>query len=550
MASKKQILMAGLITLFSSVGYAQKNDTGFDWKDSSKVATRNIPQHNEFKNNQYPYPAMQRNMWEIGASAGYSFIEGDVSSRPGFGGGLSVRKALSHLFSGRLAYTGSLNYGLDYRPSFNSILLGNLANRPGLNPYANAYPNNRLYAIAYRSQIHQGSAEVVVTLNNSSMYRGNPKVNYYLFGGYTFMSADVDVDALNASNQPYNFQTFNFNRSRSAIKSDLKNLMDLKYESNGPVVNGNRNNAGRNSNNQILRHGVTAGGGFAYKINTRVNLGIEQRFSMASFEDGFDAAPKGVNSDVLSFTSLRVNYNIGNASKRVEPLYWLNPNNFIFNELNKPQHMKMPPVVLPDADGDGITDQFDKEPNTPKGAPVDSRGVAKDTDGDGVPDYKDKELLTPQSCFPVNADGVGVCPESPCCIANKEAISKLQECCKGTSCGISNLPSIQFKSNSAALSKDAMAILASVAGQIKANPTCKVKVIGYSGMGSSSKAAQQLSWDRVNAVIRYLVERQGIAEDRFIFTYGESGDNNTVDLMGTTESGPNTVPAPHPNMKN
>jgi hypothetical protein len=54
----------------------------------------------------------------------------------------------------------------------------------------------------------------------------------------------------------------------------------------------------------------------------------------------------------------------------------------------------------------------------------------------------------------------------------------------------------------------------------------------------------------VNAVIRYLVERQGIAEDRFIFTYGEEGDASTVDLMGTTEEGPNTVPAPpHPNLR-
>ena len=38
------------------------------------------------------------------------------------------------------------------------------------------------------------------------------------------------------------------------------------------------------------------------------------------------------------------------------------------------------------------------------------------------------------------------------------------------------------------------------------------------------KRAQQLSWDRVNTVISYLVEKQGISEDRFIFSYGEEGD--------------------------
>ena len=53
----------------------------------------------------------------------------------------------------------------------------------------------------------------------------------------------------------------------------------------------------------------------------------------------------------------------------------------------------------------------------------------------------------------------------------------------------------------------------------------------------------------MNSVIKYLVEKQGIAEDRFIFSYGGEGDANTVDLMGTTEEGPNTIPAPHPNLK-
>ena len=84
-----------------------------------------------------------------------------------------------------------------------------------------------------------------------------------------------------------------------------------------------------------------------------------------------------------------------NKTKSVQPLYWINPLNFIYSEMNAPKHMKMPKVVLPDADGDGVADQFDKEPKTPAGASVDSHGVSRDTDGDGVPDYKDKQLITP-----------------------------------------------------------------------------------------------------------------------------------------------------------
>ena len=85
------------------------------------------------------------------------------------------------------------------------------------------------------------------------------------------------------------------------------------------------------------------------------------------------------------------------------------------------------------------------------------------------------------------------------------------------------------------------------AQQIKNNPDCKIAVIGYC---STNKSEQQLSWDRVNAVITYLVEKEGISSDRFIFKYGETGgDCATVDLRdGTGEEGPNTVPAPHPNL--
>jgi len=46
-----------------------------------------------------------------------------------------------------------------------------------------------------------------------------------------------------------------------------------------------------------------------------------------------------------------------------------------------------------------------------------------------------------------------------------------------------------------------------------------------------------------------LVEKQGSSESRLVFSDGQDGDVNTVDLLGTTEDGPNTVPAPHPNLK-
>src|SRR5204862_7745783 len=111
------------------------------------------------------------------------------------------------------------------------------------------------------------------------------------------------------------------------------------------------------------------------------------------------------------------------------------------------------------------------------------------------------------------------------------------------------LPSVTFTGNGFTLSNDAKGLLASVAARMRNSPECRVVVTGYC---SSTKAEQQRSWERVNAVINYLVEKEGISQDRFIFNYGqEGGDCNTVDLRGaaTGEEGPNTVPAPHPNLR-
>jgi hypothetical protein len=62
-----------------------------------------------------------------------------------------------------------------------------------------------------------------------------------------------------------------------------------------------------------------------------------------------------------------------------------------------------------DTDGDGISDCFDKCPNTANGILVDRKGCPLDTDGDGVPDFKDKEKITSSDCQPSDSNGVGKC---------------------------------------------------------------------------------------------------------------------------------------------
>jgi outer membrane protein OmpA-like peptidoglycan-associated protein len=446
-------------------------------------------------------------MWELGFAGGNNMVIGDIKPKADVGGAITLRKALSNTFSLRGGWFGGYSQG-----------------------YPNAPQRQTQPAVrSFQNWKHSVALDLITSLNPNSHYRGNPKTNIYVLAGLDLIATKVFYAAAGGQqiDKAYNvFYGAGFPSNQTGTFTTF----------GGAKINGRKG--------WTLLPGGSAGAGIAFKLSPKVNIGLEQRFTFVNYDylDGYKA-PNSRNFDMYSFSSARLNLNLGSSAKRVQPLWWLNANNFVYNEINRPQHMKIPTPVLPDADGDGVTDQFDMEPNTPSGAPVDARGVAKDTDADGVPDYKDKELLTPQKCFPVDADGVGNCPEPACCT---ELRARIDSGLIGAACNIGNLPSIQFKAGRATLSSDAQTMLASAAAQIKATPDCRVRVVGH---GASDKRAQQLSWDRVNAVIRYLVEKQGISEDRFIFSYGEEGDVNTVDLTGTKETGPNSVPAPHPNLK-
>jgi len=211
-----------------------------------------------------------------------------------------------------------------------------------------------------------------------------------------------------------------------------------------------------------------------------------------------------------------------------------------YKNLTVKSHVKSAPT-LQDSDGDGIPDQLDLESNTPKGAEVDTHGRAVDTDGDGIPDYKDKEKLTQQKCFPVDSSGVGICQEPDCCRGYSDPLMPAPV----TVCLLDSLPGIKFNTGSATLTKKARAILDSIAQLLLANPHCHVIV--RSLYGAFSYKTQQLSWDRTFTVTKYLIDTKGILSTHIIFSYENEGkDKDMIIFEPTTNTGPNIIPAPHP----
>ncbi len=435
MVSKTFKLILALVALIQTASYAQDSthmsmsmsstDAGWAY-DSSKISTKSMPQYNEFVNYQNPYPPKPRSMWELSLGAGNAVVIGDrpmFTKKNGngfYGGGLaataSARFAFSHVFSARLGYTGSAQKIPGYK------------GRTGF------------YYIPFSSNVtHILSADLIASLNTISSHRGNPKVNYYAFIGYSLAVTQIAKGEKG------------FGKYKGSARTDL-----LKAEENRLITTFHKDGGVAGGDNQALYNNVDFGGGLSFKLSPKVGLAFEERISntltAVDFLDGYDNKRNSKGADRMAYSLVKLNINMGNSATHTEPLWWINPNNYIYNEVATPKHMKLPPVVLPDADGDGVTDQFDMEPNTPAGCAVDVHGVSLDTDGDGVPDCRDKEKLTPQNCFPVNADGVGTCPEPACC----KAMDSLK---MTSSCSIGSLPSVQFKAGSATLNATAKSLL-------------------------------------------------------------------------------------------
>jgi hypothetical protein len=370
------------------------------------------------------------------------------------------------------------------------------------------------------------------------------------------MLYDTWVDALNSRGNTYEagFATIlnknyantepdgwlwnsNSYRSRKAKNDDLKNLFDGDYESpaerhdNRPWLGSDR----------TFRTILTAGLGIQFKLGQRISLSLEDKWSYTNDDliDGqrWQEWPTPGNGgsaltrtfDTYNYASLGLNLHLGGRS--VEPLWWMNPLDYGYNELKTSD-----PGCAVDTDGDGVSDCFDRCPDTPVGVAVDTHGCPMDTDGDGVPDYKDKQLITPTECQPSDADGIGTCPDPECCDEPQTAA------CGGIQGGVCT-----FDPGSSRLSSSSMSKLSTLATQMRKDPSCKVIITGN---GNSSKLAQQRSWDRVNGMINYMVDRQGIDRGRFIFQYGSGGNENTCEYRSAAngEEGPSNTPPPYPNL--
>ncbi len=185
-----------------------------------------------------------------------------------------------------------------------------------------------------------------------------------------------------------------------------------------------------------------------------------------------------------------------------------------------------------DSDGDGVFDYQDQCPDTPQGAAVDTKGCPLDSDGDGVFDYLDQCPDTPQGTpvdakgCPLDSDGDGVydnldqCPETPAGVSVDE-----------TGCPTKLTLHINFGSNSDKVSPKYDSEIAKAAQCINQYPGNLVFIDGHTDSIGSTAYNQKLSERRAAAVKDRLVSNFDIPEEKIATRgFGESkpvADNAT-----------------------
>jgi len=326
----------------------------------------------------------------------------------------------------------------------------------------------------------------VVTVNNLHWNEPNRRTNLYLYAGAGMHYFNADFEAANGG------------RSQD-VNDAFSPIFDL-------------------------------GVGMAFRLNDRMNIGLDQKFSMlfSKYADRIDASQNIGFRDMTSYTSLRLNFNFGKKDK-AEPLYWINPMTLILKEI---EDVKQKQLEYRDSDSDGVADVFDQEPNTPPGADVNTKGVTLDSDEDGVPDYLDAEKFSPPG-FNVDEQGRAIKPSHLTEEKFAELLRKQIESPDSSQIMKKFLPPIHFDINSARIRAVDAGNLESVARILQTTPGLRLQVIGHTDLVGSEPYNNLLSYERAESVINYLVDKHGISRSRLVLQWR----SEATDLVTNRGSG-------------
>ena len=285
---------------------------------------------------------------------------------------------------------------------------------------------------------------------------------------------------------------------------------------------------------------IPVGLGLKFKLSKTVDLGIEGSWHF-TFTDRIDGLQyTHVNNkrrdDFYSMAGLTLTWKLGTRKRDKEHIEWRNPIEGVFADIDRID--KRVDKLYKDSDGDGVSDVFDKDNNTPEGAKVygdgtiidsdndgvpdmkdtepfsapgakvDANGKEMDSDGDGVPDSKDLEPNTPKGSL-VDANGVSLDNK----FATKDDLKKMKD--GGGHGGAYFFASIYFEFNKDNIDRQYEDELQSLAKTMRENKGLEIKVIGYCDERGTVPYNDDLGMRRAKKVIDYMVRMYGFSASQF-----------------------------------
>ncbi len=494
------------------------------------------------------FSSQPKHQSEIGIHAGHFMVVGDVLPRPSFGVGLHFRRAFDYAFAWRVDLLYGQAKGLEPRnggglggsASANNVLNGSLNN--GL-----SYGNGTPWFHSYKTEFYSLTFQGIWSLNSFNFKKQVKKINWYVFAGAGINSYKAYYDAKNGST-PYDFSSIaairDLETSREARKDarkQLKDLLDGDYETRAEIATGRRSGDGGALDELQLNLHANAGIGISFRLSDKINIGLEHQATIVfgnegDLLDGFrwrTTQDLTQYRDLVNYTNVRFNFNIGKGDDRSQPLWWVSPMDLIAEDLAE---VKARPVFdMTDSDKDGVLDMVDQEKDSREGCPVDTRGIILDSDEDGIVDCDDDEPHSPPG-FKVDTKGIAQVPTPDFTTetdVNKIVDAKLGEFRATLPTPDPTdwfLPMVHYDLDKYSIKGSEFSKLHHVATVMKLNPGIRVVANGHTDKLAGNCYNDVLSYNRANEAINYLVNKYGIARDRFILNWG--GENTNLVQSG------------------
>jgi hypothetical protein len=227
----------------------------------------------------------------------------------------------------------------------------------------------------FQSKIIQGDLDLVFHFDNDLILKRNSSFAPYIFSGIGYLKFDPYGDLKDKNGIAYNYQ------ANGTITDTAGTIIQRDYTYETQLTDSS-------TNYKRSSLAVPIGIGFKLKISDKIDINLGGSYYLA-FTDYIDNVKAGKNDSYI-YANFSLQYNFGKPYDDSDPIY----KTVDFSSLDKL-----------DTDEDGVVDNDDRCPGTPKGVKTNSHGCPDDNDEDGVPDYKDKELMTKKGAV-VDVNGI------------------------------------------------------------------------------------------------------------------------------------------------